>query len=299
MQTAPEAQSAIHNTKRGDVLVTGATGNVGAALIATFPERERLVIATRSPDKARQQLGEDLRYIAFDFEDPTTQLDAFNNIHQVFLVRPPAISDVKTYIAPVIGAAKRADVKHVVFLSLQGVENNTVVPHYKIERLLESSSMSWTFLRAGFFMQNLSTTHSADIREGNQIFIPAGNAEVSFIDARDIGEVAAITLVQSGHENRAYTLTGGEAINYHKVAEIFTEVLGRSIRYISPSLPRFVWRMCTRHNHRLMHAVIMALLYTNTRRGMAATVSPDTQELLGRPPRSMHQFVEDHADVWR
>ena len=74
--------------------------------------------------------------------------------------------------------------------------------------------MTWTFLRASFFMQNLSTTHRDDIRERGDVFVPAGKGKTSFIDVRDIADVAVKALTEPGHENKAYPLTGDVALNY-------------------------------------------------------------------------------------
>jgi len=110
--------------------------------------------------------------------------------------------------------AGHAGLKHVTFLSVQGAERNVLVPHYRIERHLERSGLHHTLLRPAFFMQNLSTTHAADIRERDEIFLPAGRGKTAFIDARDVGAIAARTLTESGHDRMAYELTGREALDY-------------------------------------------------------------------------------------
>lgn len=94
-----------------------------------------------------------------------------------------------------------------------------------------ATDMEYTLLRASFFMQNLLEVHRPDIVEHGEIFVPAGNGKTSFVDARDIGEAAAIVLTESGHVNQAYDLTGPEALDYGEVATIFSDVLGRSITY--------------------------------------------------------------------
>ena len=89
-------------------------------------------------------------------------------------MRPPAIGNVRRDLLPAVEAARQAGVRHVVFLSLQGAEKNKVVPHATVESWLRSSGLSWTFVRPSFFHQNLSTTHAADIRDRDQILVPAG-----------------------------------------------------------------------------------------------------------------------------
>jgi uncharacterized protein YbjT (DUF2867 family) len=212
-------------------------------------------------------------------------------------VRPPALANVKRDIAPALAAARQAGVRHIVFLSLQGVEKNPIVPHHKIEKLILELGFAFTFLRASFFMQNLSTTHQAEIRDRQEIAVPVGRAKTSFIDVRDIGVVAVAALTENGHEHRNYTLTGGQALNYHQVAQIMTEVLGRPIRYTNPSLIRFV-RQELRAGRPLDYTLVMAGLYTITRFGNAKTVTTDVKTILGREPITFRQFVTDYQSCW-
>ena len=100
----------------------------------------------------------------FDFGDLDTYATAFAGVDRLFLMRPPALSDVNRYMRPVVDYAAGADVRHIVFLSLLGAEKNSLVPHAQVQRLLRESGTPFTFLRAGFFMQNLSTTHAAEIQ---------------------------------------------------------------------------------------------------------------------------------------
>lgn len=130
---------------------------------------------------------------------------AFDGVDRLFLVRPPAISDTRRHVNPAIDAARPAGVRHVVLLSLLGAEKNPILPHRRIEQHLEAAGPAWTFLRAGFVMQNLSTTHRPEIRDEGVIAVPAGRGKTSFVDARDIAAAGAIVLAEPGHRNRAPT----------------------------------------------------------------------------------------------
>lgn len=158
--------------------------------------------------------------------------------------------------------------------------------------------MAYTFIRPGFFMQNLSTTHAEDIRERSDIFIPSGRAKVSFIDTRDIGEIIGRMLVEKGHEGMAYTVTGGEAVSYSHVAERMTQQLGRKITYSDPSLWRFRKEMVSR-GVKKEFATVMMVLYLTTSLGMASQVTTTAESILKRKPRTIDDFITDHLDVWR
>lgn len=215
-----------------NILVTGATGNVGFEVVRLLSERGYPVkAAVRSYSTSRLNLPSGVESVAFDFEQPQTFEPALRDINTLFLVRPPAILQVKKYIYPAIALAQAVGVERIVFLSLLGAERIAILPHAKIEAYIKSLGLPYTFLRPSFFMQNLSTTHCQDIRDNNEIFVPAGKGKTSFIDVRDIAAVAVKVMTEPGHENKAYPLTGSEALDYYKVAEIFTNTLGRQIVY--------------------------------------------------------------------
>ncbi|MCL4262519.1 MAG: SDR family oxidoreductase [Anaerolineae bacterium] len=280
------------------ILVTGASGNVGREVVQNLLAMGQVVRATAVDAQDAQYIPGGAEIVLFDYADPATYHAAFDGVEKVFLLRPPAISDVAHTIKPAVTYAVAAGVKHIVFLSLIGAENNHFVPHYKIEKMLETVGMAYTFLRAGFFMQNLNTTHRADIVKENDIFIPAGQGRTAFIDTRDIGAVAAKVLTEPGHENTAYALTGHETLTYGEVADIFSQVLGREIQYSNPSLPNFAWRMRQR-GYPWSYIGVMSGIYLTTRLGLAEKVTGDTAVLLARPPISMRQYVQDYASVWQ
>lgn len=281
---------------KGRIVVTGATGTVGREVMQRLARQGApAVAAVRNPGRARSTLGT-VPTVRFDFEDPATYDETFRGAEKLFLVRPPAIAAVWQSIFPALRAAQAAGVQHVVLLSLLGAEQNPFVPHRWIEWYLQSLDMDWTFLRPSFFMQNLSTTHRAEIRDRDEIFVPAGEGATSFIDARDVAAVGARVLTGAGHARRAYALTGAEALTYAEVARILSDVLARPIRYHDPSLFAFVRRQLGQRP--LGFVLVMAGIYLTARLGLAARATLDVERLLGRPPTTFRQFAEDYQSVW-
>jgi uncharacterized protein YbjT (DUF2867 family) len=282
----------------GVVAVTGPTGNVGAEVVRHLRAAGAPVRAlSRDPDEARRRLGGGGDHVRLVFGDAATYPEAFRGVEALFLMRPPQIADVDRRIHPAIDAARVAGVRRIAFLSLQGVERNPLVPHHRIERHLQRAGVPATYLRPSFFMQNLSTTHRDEIRSEGALFVPAGRGRTSFVDARDVAEVAAKVLLEPGHEGRAYELTGREAPTYDEVAALMTEVLGRSIAYADPS-PWVFWRRLRQQRVPAPFVLVMLGLYTVARFGLAGRLTPDLERLLGRPPTTLRTFVRDHAAAW-
>ena len=290
------------------ILVSGATGNVGREVVRTLCNAGRYVRALVTDPAANCDTGAEtssrLSYARFDFSDSSTHRAAFSGAASMFLMRPPTISDAGVVNAAV-DSAVQAGVRDVVFLSIQGAEHNPLVPHHAIESHLRALALgnpafSYTFLRAAFFMQNLSTTHAADIREFNEVFVPAGHGRTAFVDARDVAAAAAKVLQRADRrefKNAAFELTGSEALTYEEIAAILSRVLGRPIIYSHPGAYRFYRRMRRRGYSRAFVAVMIAL-YTTSRLGLADHLSGELSNLIGRDPIRFAGFAQDNAAAW-
>ena len=280
------------------ILVTGALGNVGAAVVNHLLEKGYTVrVGDIDLGKLKERFGDSVEAVCFDFSDPTTYEATFRGVQKMFLMRPPHVTNIKRDMYPSIDAAKRAGVNHVVFLSLIGIENAKYVPHYKLEQYLQKIGLQTTFLRCSFFMQNLNTTHRKEIQERSEIFVPVGKAKTSFIDVRDIGAVAAVTLTKEGHAGNNYDLTGSEGLDYWEVAQIMSEVLGRKITYRNPNPLSFLIET-VRRGIPFRFAVVMLGLYTSTRFGMAEPITNEVERLTGRKSITFRQYAQDYRDAW-
>lgn len=280
------------------ILVLGASGNVGSEVVKRLQACEiPFRIGVHHPIRADCASDNTYELVPFDFLKPDTYAQTFAGIESMFLVRPPMLANIVRDIEPSIRAARDAGVQHIVFLSIQGVENKPFVPHYKIEQLIQAVGFRYTFLRASFFMQNLSTTHARDIREFDEIALPVGKAKTSFVDVRDLGAVAVKALTKPEHINQAYTLTGREALDYEQVATKLSHILNRQITYTNPFILTFI-RDQLKSGKQLGNVLVMAGLYTITRFGNAREVTHDVEMILGRPPITFDKFVRDYRSSW-
>ncbi|WP_339289937.1 SDR family oxidoreductase [Paenibacillus sp. FSL E2-0201] len=267
------------------ILVIGASGLVGSEVVKCLANSGAAYRVT-----SRRQGTMD---VYLDFENPETFHQALSGVQKLFFVRPPELADAKRYFKPLIEAAVANNVQHIVFLSLLGAEKNPIVPHSKIEKLIIASKIPYTFLRPSFFMQNLYTQHGKELKEDREIFVPAGHGRTSFIDVRDIAEIAAKVLTQSGHENKGYSLTGSEALSYDEVARIISEETGVPVRYSNPSVRKFRARM-KKSGIPSTFITVMIGIYFTAKIGLAKKVTPDLEQLLGRKPLTVRQFVRDY-----
>jgi uncharacterized protein YbjT (DUF2867 family) len=277
------------------VLVTGSTGNVGSEVVAQLLQRGEQVRAAVRPSRGAR-FDAPVAEVELDFEDASTFAGALAGVSRVFLIRPPMMSDPK-HMHPFIDAMKTVGVEQIAFLSVQGVGSNPFVPHHGIEQYLKLSGLGWTFLRPSFFMQNLSTTHRADISEYDEVFVPAGRGKTNFIDVADIAEAIAVVLTTPRHLGRAYELTGSEALTYDQVADILSQACGRRITYPRPSGREFKNRMKTR-GHDEKFVSVMASIYLIAKVGMAGGTTGELEKLLGRKPTTLAEWARRNAECF-
>ena len=281
----------------GKILVTGATGNVGAEVVNALKLANQKTISAVVMHEDLKKFPTN-KAVVFDFANSNTWEPALKDVDRVFLMRPPAIGDVKTYLFPFIDLALKKGIKHIVFLSLQGVSFNPLTPHFKVEKYLMRKKAPYTFLRPNFFMQNLSTFYKDDIAKNDEIFLPAGKGRTAFVDVRDIGAVAADVFTESDHIGMAYTLSGSRSLDYYEVAEILSSELGRTITYQNPSVEEYVERLRVNGSPEEFIKV-QKMLYFVVRHNFSSGTKSDITKLLGREPITFKQFVHDYAHVWR
>lgn len=280
----------------GAVLVTGATGSVGRYVVAGLVRAGEPVRAgTTRPGRDLAELA-GAEQVRVDFEDPGSWEPAFAGVDRLFLMRPPQLTDTEHLVRPFIEVARRHDVRLVVFLSLLGV--NRAMPHWRIERDLLASGLPHTFLRAGFFAQNLEAAYRDDIRDHDRIRLPAGQGRTSFVDTRDLADVAVLALRDPAtHAGQAYDLTGPEAHTYGKVASLLSAELARPITYEPISFPRY-WRALTAADLPRDYRVVQLAINAIARLGLAAKVTDDLPRLLGRPTRTLATYIHDAREAW-
>ena len=237
----------------------------------------------------RQRLN--IKNIRFDFANSATFAPALQNIDLLFLLRPPQLSDVKKYFKPLVEITKQSSVKHIVFLSVQGVEKSTVIPHHKIEQLIVASGIPYTFIRPAYFMQNFTTALRNDLVNHQRIYLPAGQAKFTLIDVEDIGAVTASVLAEpQKHINKSYDLTNHETLTFTEMAEKISKGIGKTINYISPNPIRFFWSK-RRENVPTMLILVMIMLHYLPRFQKTPETTEWVKNITGREPISFDGFV--------
>lgn len=282
------------------ILITGATGNVGKAIIQSLSTQSRTIevlAGLRNIEKDKVSLENyNVQFVHFDFTDLESVRLTLAQTDVFFLLRPPQLADVPKYFQPVIDIAVEETVEHIVFLSVQGADKNTIIPHAKIEQIILDSGLNYTFLRPAYFMQNFTTTLKADLIQ-NRIFLPAGQAKFTVVDVEDIGKAGAIILNNpTAHLNQAYDLTNEEQLTFGEMAATLSKVLNRDIRFESPNLLRFFFQK-RKEGTPTMFIFVMIMLHYLPRFQAVPPTSDILKKLLGKSPNSFQDFVKNNQST--
>ncbi|HEV7344644.1 MAG TPA: NAD(P)H-binding protein [Devosia sp.] len=273
------------------ILVTGATGRVGSALVEALPPGTAVRAASRSGDGSAAR---EVDWVRFSFSEPSTFAPALEGIRAVFLIRPPQMAKAADF-EPFLDALEDRSIRRLVLLSVKGADRNPLLPHRGLEKRVMGQSFDWTILRPSDFMQNLETVHAQGIRERNEIAVPAGDGRSAFIDVADIGAVASQVLLEEGHGGRGYDLTGPAALSFSEIAAILSDILDRPIVYRKTGIFKFTGE---HRDEGIPMALVMSALYTVQRLGFAAEVTEDLPGLLGRPATRLEDYAERQRSVW-
>jgi uncharacterized protein YbjT (DUF2867 family) len=287
------------------ILVTGSTGTIGAQVLAHLQGRNVDVRAlTRSPEAAQLPAG--VTAVRGDLADPDSVRAALQGVSSLFLLAPN-VADELTQVMLTLTVAREAGVKGIVYLSVFGGEAYTDVPHfagkYTVERMIEALDLPATVLRSAYFIQN-------DLRQKDVLLkagvygAPIGAKGVSMVDIRDIGEAAAIELVRREQTamplgRETYALVGPDSLTGDDIADIWSEALGRAIRYGGDDLVVMEQRMKTMLP--AWHVLDLRLMFARYQADGAVATADDIARLtrlLDHAPRSYAAFAKDAAAQW-
>lgn len=275
------------------ILLTGASGNVGSAThrwLKKISPSPSIYLASRHPKSENDVL--------FDFLNASTYAKAFTGIDLLFLLRPPQISDVNKYFAPLLQTAKEKGIQKIVFLSVQGVEKSSIIPHHKIEKLIVEGGFHYVFLRPGYFMQNLTTTLLSEIKAKQTISLPAGKAVFNWIDVENIGEFAAHMILHFDlHKNRAYEITGKENLSFFEVAEKMRNILDEDIRYRPMNLLSFFF-LKKKQGVATPFILVMIMLHFLPRFQSAPPISNWYMQITGKEPTPIKAFLRREKETF-
>jgi len=283
------------------ILVTGATGNIGRELVRELSARGATVRAfVRNQVHAQAIALPGVQVVEGDVNRPETFWASFEGVDRLFLLVPSS-SKVEEQQLHLVDAAKRSGVKRIVKLSQFGAALNSPGRfqryHAVVEDYIRESGLAYTFLRPNLFMQGFLNFRST-ISAQRALYAAAGHAKISVVDVRDIADVAARALTESGHDGETYEITGPEALSHLQMANLLSDATGVPIKYVDLPLDDFQQNLLDLGFPRWQADGLMEE-YAIYRCGGAADVTNTVFEVTGAAPRTFSEFAHEYSAAFR
>jgi len=270
------------------ILVTAANGTVGQHLVPRLLAAGHHVRAASRTGRA--SLGE---AALLDFEAPASFAGALEGVNAVYLVVPTGPYHPLQLLGGFVDAAAAKGIK-LVLQSAIGVDADEAIPFRQLERKIEASGTPYVVLRPNWFFDNFHTYWLKDVREHGLIQLPAGDMRTSFVDARDIAEVAAAALTRPDYDGEALTLTGSESLSYAEAAAVLSAVRGKPVRYEAVEAAQFI-ASAERSGLTREYAEHIAPIFYPVAQGWVAADTGDVSRVTGRAARRLVDYVADNA----
>ncbi|MDT9686783.1 NAD(P)H-binding protein [Streptomyces sp. P9(2023)] len=276
------------------ILVTGATGNIGSALVKELQAFGAGPVRGLTRDAARAGFPEGVEAVEGDLAQAVSLKPALEGVRSLFLVSRMG-SD-----ADILDAARRAGVEHVVLVSSITVQTH---PHLgpagenlAVERLLKDSGMAWTILRPTQFASNALWWAGA-IREHEAVRVPYADIGLPTIHPADIASVARAALTESGHRERTYALTGPERVTARQQVGAIAGVLGRDVPFAEISRQEAHRQMAGFLGDEAADAVLD--LTGGDVNEELLMVRDTVSQITGIPGRTFQQWASENAAAFR
>lgn len=283
------------------ILVTGATGHFGNAAINFLLEKgieaSQILAMVRNEQSAEDFKKKGIGVVIGDYDNYASLVSAFKGVEKILFVSGSDIVKRLSQHQNVINAAKETGVKHIIYTSFQRRNETETSPlwivaqsHIQTEKWLKESGIDYTILKNNLYMDFLPGFIGEKVLETGVIYVPAESGKVSAVLRSDMAEAAANILATSGHAGKEYDFTNTQAVSYQEIAEAISEVSGKTIHYISPSVEDYA---TTLTNHGVPAEVIgiFSSFAVAQAKGELDVESADLAELLGRKPLSVRSFL--------
>ncbi|WP_040808305.1 NAD(P)H-binding protein [Nocardia concava] len=272
------------------ILVTGATGNVGAELVAALADGAEPVRAlVRDPTRATLPAG--VEAVAGDLGAPESLASALDGVRALFLLPGyPGIAQ----------AAAKAGVEHIVQLSgvsaATGDTGNAVTRYMMAsEQEVTESGAAWTILRPCAFDSN-ALRWLPQLNAGDSVRVPFPTVRTANLDAFDLAAVAARAFADPALRGEVLWPTGPESLLPAEQIAILGEVLGRDLECVGLSDEEA--RADMLKNTPVEYVNAFFDFYVDGAID-ESIVRPTVQEVTGRAPRTFRQWATIHADAFR
>lgn len=282
------------------ILITGATGHYGKTtidfLLSKGVSPNSIYALVRSEEKGAELKVNGINIRIGEYDNYNSLVEAFHGIDKLLLVSGSDVVNRGIQHINAVNAAKEVGVKHILYTSFERKNETESSPiaflaksHIDTDNAIKASGMNYTIFRNNLYLDVLPMFLGEQVLTTG-IYFPAGDAQAAFVSRNDLAEATANVLMNSGHENKEYTMNNIENYTFQYIAEVLSSISNRTVQYTSPDKQQFV-DMLTNIGVPEHYIGMSAGFAEAIKQGEFEASTTDLEKLLGRKPISAKEFL--------
>lgn len=284
------------------LLVTGATGHLGSSVVKQLLKistKEEFIATSSNPEGIGKLSSKGLQVRLANFSDPTTLHTAFKGVDKLLLISTMDQNRLQQH-KNVVDAAKAQGVKHIVYtgLAIKDIHTSGVkdlmISHFETEDYIKASGLTYTFARNTMYADALSQILGANAL--HHISLPGGDGKVPYALRREMGEAIANLLLQEGHENKTYNITGTKSVGYAELAEVISTFSSNPVHYHNIGEDEFK-QVLKQAGFPDFAIYLHAGTIYDIKSHQYEIISTALELLLGRPPASVEECIKELFNI--
>lgn len=282
------------------ILVTGATGNLGKAVIQNLLKKvpaKQIAALARDENKAGELKGKGVDIRLGDYNDMASLVKAMQGIDKFLFV---SSNDVLIRLGQhknVVDAAKKANIGHILYTgaAMKNIDTSplksAMEAHFQTEGFIKESGLNFTLLRNTLYADNIRM-FIGEKAVDTGIFFPAGNGKVAYATRADLAEATAIILTSTGHENKTYLLTGPKGYSFNDIATDLSALAGKVVAYTDAD-PAVFSDTLKKSGMPEQAVNFISAFAAAIKHNDFDVVDPMLENLLGRKPASLRTHLKE------
>jgi NAD(P)H dehydrogenase (quinone) len=281
------------------ILVTGATGHLGTAVINSLLDKgvssSDIIAFARDEAKAAYLKEKGVQVRIGDYKDYDSLKNALQGVDKLLLISSSDMDDRIGQHKNVIKAAKETGVSHIVYTSIDIKDfDQSTIPvvsqiHADTANHLKQIAIPYTLLNNTLYADLIPMFAGEQVLE-NGIFFPAGDGRTPFLPRTEMAEAAAVVLTTPGHENKEYAIAAETAYSFEEIAALISDITGKPIKYHKPDVDSYITQL-VKGGVPKDNAAFFAGFGKAISNGEFDTHRSDIRQLLGRSPISLEDFL--------
>lgn len=281
------------------ILVTGATGQLGSQIVENLLTQispNEIAVLVRDEEKAKDLIEKGVHIRIGDYHNPNSLNSALKDVKKIILISSNDFNNRFSQHKNVIDAAKKENVKHIIYTSVSMKDIKTsplkefLEDHYQTEDYIKENGFDYTMMQHSLYLDVIPIFLGEQAIE-NGVFFPAGEGRVAYASRNDLAEAIAKIALSDAFRNQSLPMTNSENYSYSDVAQLLTELSGKEVIYVNPTPEVF---SKTLKEFGLPEPIIQMsqVFAAGIKNNDFEKIYPNLETILGRKPQTLKDYLK-------